>query len=727
LTNLVDGNGHNTSWKYDEYGRMTNKTDTAGNVVFIYGYDANNRVTHPWAPAKTNTLYYYNAVGNLKDVVYSADPPISMAYDMLNRLTNMVTVGRFTNSYSYDAVGQLLSEDGPWPSDTVSCTYTNRLRTSLSLAQPSASAWTNGYLYDPAKRLTNITSQAGAFGYVYGAPSTASALVRKVTLPNSAFITNTYGSVARLLSTTLKNSQLTTLNSHEYGYNEGNQRTQQVFTAGNFVDYAYDQIGQLKTAFGKESGGVTNRWQEQLGYAYDDAGNLKFRTNNALIQAFSVNNLNELTNIARDDTFTVAGGTMGPVTSITVNGSNALLYADGSFVRANVSVTNGLNTFTAIARDNWNRSATNTVAAWLPTNAAYQYDLNGNLLTDGLRCFAWDDENQLVSVWVTNAWRSDFQYDGRMRRRVRIEFTWSGISWTPTNEVLYVYDGNLVIQERAGNNTPQVTYTRGLDLSGSFQGAGGIGGLLSRTDTTITAFYHADGNGNVTCLVGATNQVLARYHYDPFGSTLSKSGPLADANLYRFSSKEFHPNSGLIYYLYRFYDPSLQRWPNRDPIGERGSLNLFKFVANNPISATDPLGQETLALPKGTAPPAGYRLCGAIGNQLLWCKDDPKAPKWQPPKTQQPPPEEDPRTCWKDPDEAFMVLGGQPGWEAGCYGAEKACEMCCINRYADKAPEVMAACFYNCKAKWGACMQHRACPSAPTPGPTIQPEYPPRS
>ena len=35
-----------------------------------------------------------------------------------------------------------------------------------------------------------------------------------------------------------------------------------------------------------------------------------------------------------------------------------------------------------------------------------------------------------------------------------------------------------VIQER---NVPQVTYTRGLDLSGSLEGAGGIGGLLGRT------------------------------------------------------------------------------------------------------------------------------------------------------------------------------------------------------------------------------------------------------
>jgi hypothetical protein len=42
-----------------------------------------------------------------------------------------------------------------------------------------------------------------------------------------------------------------------------------------------DNIGQLQTARGKESGGTTNRLHEQLGYAYDAAGNLNSRTNNA--------------------------------------------------------------------------------------------------------------------------------------------------------------------------------------------------------------------------------------------------------------------------------------------------------------------------------------------------------------------------------------------------------------------------------------------------------------
>lgn len=74
-------------------------------------------------------------------------------------------------------------------------------------------------------------------------------------------------------------------NQHAYFYDAGSQRTQQVFSvdgSGNYhyVDYKYDGIGQLKTAFGTNhfnngSGFVeTPRLQEQFGYAYDKGWNL---------------------------------------------------------------------------------------------------------------------------------------------------------------------------------------------------------------------------------------------------------------------------------------------------------------------------------------------------------------------------------------------------------------------------------------------------------------------
>ncbi len=197
---------------------------------------------------------------------------------------------------------------------------------------------------------------------------------------------------------------------------------------------------------------------------------------------------------------------------------------------------------------------------------------------------------------VTGRCRTDFAYGGGMRPRG--QSAWTGSAWSAIWTVHYVYDGNAAVQEPDGNNIPRVSYTRGRGLSGTMQGAGGIGGLLARTDlstlitqpSTAHAYYHADGNGNITCLINSSNAVMARYLYDPFGRILSQSGSLAAANLYRFSSKEFHVNSGMYYYLYRFYDSSLQRWLNTDPLEEAGGLNLYGFVANNPTTRSDPLG-----------------------------------------------------------------------------------------------------------------------------------------
>ena len=178
---------------------------------------------------------------------------------------------------------------------------------------------------------------------------------------------------------------------------------------------------------------------------------------------------------------------------------------------------------------------------------------------------------------------------------------WTGTNeptWVAASERWYVYDGMVVVQERDKNNVPKVSYTRGLDLSGSRQGAGGIGGLLARSEhgtsspyaISRTDCYHADGNGNITALVDTNSALSASYQYDPYGNVMSSSGAMKDANVYRFSSKMFHATSELYYYGYRFYDPNLQRWLSRDPIMERGGINLYRFVRNSPGRYVDRFG-----------------------------------------------------------------------------------------------------------------------------------------
>jgi len=304
---------------------------------------------------------------------------------------------------------------------------------------------------------------------------------------------------------------------------------------------------------------------EDRGYFYDSAWNLNRRTNNGTTQVFQVDNKNQLTNA---------------------------------------------------------------------TSQVMTFDDNGNMVTasNGCNVLVYDDENRLTQWFFyqngssqpgAGDKRTDFVYDGQSRLRKRIEFTWSqqqgtnpppddqlswqretlelenpgeATNWTAQLEVRYIYDGNRVIQERNGYNVPAVSYTRGTDLSGSLEGAGGIGGLLARSAGysagawTDHVYYHADGNGNISRLINASQGSAAYYRYDPFGNMIGQSGTHAAANVYRFSSKEIHTNSGLYYYLYRFYSPNLQRWINRDPVGEEGGLNLYEFVQNNPCDRVDPLG-----------------------------------------------------------------------------------------------------------------------------------------
>jgi uncharacterized protein RhaS with RHS repeats len=53
---------------------------------------------------------------------------------------------------------------------------------------------------------------------------------------------------------------------------------------------------------------------------------------------------------------------------------------------------------------------------------------------------------------------------------------------------------------------------------------------------------------------------------------------------------------GVTYYQYRYYDPVTGRWPSRDPIGERGGVNLYSFVGNDGVNWWDPLGLEKSGL-----------------------------------------------------------------------------------------------------------------------------------
>jgi RHS repeat-associated protein len=238
-----------------------------------------------------------------------------------------------------------------------------------------------------------------------------------------------------------------------------------------------------------------------------------------------------------------------------------------------------------------------------PVGENFQHDLDGNLVRDGRWTYTWDAENRLVKMEsFANAptgsrRRFDFAYDHQGRR------IWKKVTNLDTSAVTserkFLYDGWNLIAELNESNSVLRKYVWGLDLSGSSEGAGGVGGLLQIEDSALVSHFCAyDGNGNIVGLVKSDGSMSAQYEYGPFGEIIRATGPMAKANPIRFSTKYQDDETDLLNYGYRYYSSATGRWVSRDPIGERGGLCIYGFVRNDAICRIDLLGNQECCGPR---------------------------------------------------------------------------------------------------------------------------------
>ena len=219
------------------------------------------------------------------------------------------------------------------------------------------------------------------------------------------------------------------------------------------------------------------------------------------------------------------------------------------------------------------------------------YDLDGNMTAFGVCSCVYDSASRLSMVYTNGVLYSSNYYD-HLGRRVRLV--------TPHGTHTFVYDGwNVVLEliDRCGT-TERIEYYWGKDASGTLDGAGGVGALLylKRNGTVFVPIY--DAYGDIVEYRGADGSLAASYVYDTFGLILAKSGPLADSFRFRHATKGFDAATGIYYYIKRFYSPVIRRWLNRDPLQERGGLNLYAFCRNNALIFLDKDGQAFFAVRK---------------------------------------------------------------------------------------------------------------------------------
>ncbi len=553
------------------------------------------------------TTSTYNNAGELSAITYNDGTTPSVTYnnDRRGRLAQAVRNG-ITTTLTYNDTDQLQGEiysGGVLGGLIVTNLYDSFLRrTEVSSKNGATQLAATDYAYDTANRLQTVTAGANSATYSYLANSP---LISQITFKSNTIVrmttTKTFDFLNRLQS--IGSVGASTV-SAAYKYNNANQRTENTQPDGSFWLYQYDPLGQV-TSGKKYWSDWTPFAGQQFEYVFDDIGN---RTStkaggdstgaNLRSATYSANNLNQY--MSRDVPGTVdIIGVANAAATATVNGQAT--YRKVEYYQKPLSIANSTtNVWQSVTSQAVLAGATNITTGniFLPKTAeAFAYDADGNLTNDGRWSFIWDAENRPLTMLSSNVLdgakkKLDFVYDWHGRRRSKVVSTWSGSAFNPTSTNRFVYDDwNLVADMDATNNLIR-SYLRGLDLSGTMQGAGGVGGLIANNVATNGVHFAAyDGNGNVSGLVkGTDGTVSAQYEYGPFAELIRSSGTAATANPCRFSSKWTDDESDFLYYGYRYCNPGTGKWPNRDPIGERGGLNLYAYLGNNPINNFDPLG-----------------------------------------------------------------------------------------------------------------------------------------
>ncbi len=116
---------------------------------------------------------------------------------------------------------------------------------------------------------------------------------------------------------------------------------------------------------------------------------------------------------------------------------------------------------------------------------------------------------------------------------------------------------------------------------------------IVRTDTpstvsSATYFYHVDHLGTPQQITDATQSIVWKADYSPFGEA-NIITQLITNNL-RFPGQYYDEETGLYYNYHRYYDPSIGRYITSDPMGLYAGVNTYTYVGGNPIYYVDPFG-----------------------------------------------------------------------------------------------------------------------------------------
>ena len=342
-------------------------------------------------------------------------------------------------------------------------------------------------------------------------------------------------------------------------------------SVGNGADtlhYAYHSgLNQFETATWRNS---QDAELNSRTYAYDAYHRLT---------GINLNNISEVAYTLNDkDQRTAASYAVGGAWSYSYDDKSQVTGATGSNTTFSYAYDGIGNRVTAAeGSDTWSYTS-NLLNQYTAINSNQPtYDADGNMLTTGDGwLYTWNGENRLIRAENSDTLvEMAYDYMGRrIEKKVSSKGLFTFYNWNVDKHYKFAYDDYklIAVYDATNNNALLMTFTWqpesvGLDVP------------VSITYDGNTYYYVTDGNKNVTGLLDQAGNRVAEYVYGPFGQLLSAEGELAEVNPFRFSSEYADDETNLVYYNYRYYNPSLGRWTHRDPVGEWGHI-ITKTIIN---------------------------------------------------------------------------------------------------------------------------------------------------